>query len=183
MSAILRRSKVRGEPRVLIKLLSAAGLVTLCLTLSLQATKAGDALRGMPRVIDGNTIELAGQRLRLHGIDAPELGQVCELRGKPYDCGEISRAALLDLTAGTPILCRPIESESGTAYCFAEDYDLSSGMVYTGWALADREVTDRYVETEAGARDGKRGLWRGRFVAPWDWRAGERLDLETATAQ
>ncbi|MCG8361218.1 MAG: thermonuclease family protein, partial [Kiloniellales bacterium] len=98
----------------MIKLLSAAGLVTLCLTLSLQATKAGDALRGMPRVIDGNTIELDGQRLRLHGIDAPELGQVCELRGKPYDCGEISRAALLDLTAGTPILCRPIESESGT---------------------------------------------------------------------
>ncbi len=52
---------------------------------------------------------------------------------------------------------------------------LSEGMAYTGWALALRRVSERYVAFEDRARAARRGLWKGQFVAPWDWRAGARL--------
>ena len=70
--------------------------------------------------------------------------------------------------------------DGNAAHCFADDYDLSAGMVYTGWALADGEAGKRYLETERGARDGRRGLWRGDFVAPREWRQGRRLDAGAA---
>ncbi len=54
-------------------------------------------------------------------------------------------------------------------------HTLSEGMAYTGWALALRRVTDRYLAFEAQARAAGRGLWRGPFVTPWDWRDGARL--------
>jgi endonuclease YncB( thermonuclease family) len=135
-------------------------------------------LRGVPHVIDGDTIELEGQRLRLQGIDAPELGQLCWLKSGLYDCGMVARTALLDLTAGAQVVCRPLGSAPeglSLAHCAADGYDLSEGMTYTGWALADPAQPVSYGRHEAGARDAVRGLWRGRFVAPWDWRTGARL--------
>ena len=133
---------------------------------------------GSARVIDGDTVEVMGSRLDLYGIDAPELTQVCRLRGKPYDCGDIARAALLDLTAGAVLVCKRVAAQDGTAICTADDYDIGSGMVYTGWALADPARPARYEDTELGAREAQRGLWRGRFVTPWDWREGKRLEHE-----
>ncbi len=143
----------------------------------------GAVLRGSPTVIDGNTLELEGRRLTLYGIDAPELGQECGLLGRRYDCGDISRAALLDLTAGAEIECRVSAASAGAAECFADDYDLGAGMVYTGWALADRGVTQRYAKIQARAEAAKRGLWRGRFVPPWEWRAGKRLEKTAEAAE
>lgn len=139
---------------------------------------ADGELRGTPEVRDGDTIVLQGRRLRLDGIDAPELGQSCRIKSRLYDCGMVARTALLDLTAGAEVVCRPLGPGPGgltLARCFADDYDLSEGMTYTGWALALRRPQNRYVAQEDGARLGKRGFWRGSFVAPWEWRAGKRL--------
>ena len=52
-------------------------------------------------------------------------------------------------------------------------------MVYTGWALADRRYSTRYVATEDDAREAGRGLWRDKFVPPWEWRRGKRLQAAT----
>ncbi len=147
-------------------------------------SQAANGLQGMPSVVDGDTISLHGRILRLHGIDAPELGQTCAVKGQAYDCGEISRSALMDLTAGTPVACELLERAEvsdaeppgDVARCTAGGYDLSEGMAYTGWALADRTITARYVRLEKDARAKKRGMWKGAFVAPWDWRGGKRLD-------
>ena len=57
---------------------------------------------------------------------------------------------------------------------------LSEGMAYTGWALAERQVSERYLVYEERAQAAGRGLWRGRFVTPWDWRGGARLAVEAA---
>ena len=136
-------------------------------------------------VIDGDTIALGARTFHLAGVDAPEPGQVCTVKGRSYDCGMVSRTALMDLTAGAAVTCTPLD-EAGTsadpvtegqpARCLADGYDLAEGMAYTGWALADRATTTRYVRLENDARKAGRGLWRGRFVAPWRWRAGARID-------
>ena len=157
-----------------------AGLFLLLASAAVTATTpvAGAELRGTPRVLAGDLIELQGRRLRLDGIDAPEPGQRCALEARLYDCGEVARTALLDLTAGTEVRCRPLgpgPAGSTMARCTAAGYDLSEGMVYTGWALA---AAERYSAVQEQAQRAKHGLWRGRFVAPWDWSAGKRLPEE-----
>ncbi len=150
------------------------------LLLLLPSAALADAV-GAARVIDGETIEVAGQRFRLYGIDAPEPEQSCELGAKTIRCGSIAKTALMDLTAGATVSCAPREKAAGgiaVATCLADGFDLSRNMVHTGWALAERGVTTRYVATEDKARAAKRGLWRGRFVPPWEWRRGKRLAAE-----
>ncbi len=142
-------------------------------------------ITGRPKIIDGDTIELQGQAIRLYGIDAPELGQACTIGEQTYDCGMVARTALLDLTAGVAVTCRmlaaePSVGEAKPGRCFAQGYDLSEGMAYTGWALAQREVSERYLVFEERAQAAGRGLWKGRFVTPWDWRGGARLALQGA---
>ncbi len=165
------------------------------LGLALSAVLAGPSARaevaGPPEIIDGDTVEVQGRVIRLYGIDAPELGQTCRIGARAYACGRIARTALLDLTAGVTVRCElaPAGPEDGAEHsgaevrigrCRADGYDLSEGMAYTGWALALRPVSERYVAFEARARAARRGLWKGRFVTPWDWRAGVRLPVEAA---
>jgi endonuclease YncB( thermonuclease family) len=130
---------------------------------------------GTPRIIDGRTLEVAGQRVTLFGIDAPDSDQVCQHGGRDYQCGKVARAALWDLVAGLDVSCTP-EAEGPApnggiaATCTAGGFSLNENMVYTGWALADRDATDRYAVIEAEAKKARRGLWKGEFVPPWKWR-------------
>ncbi len=134
-------------------------------------------ISGKPTVVAGDILIVNGIRLHLHGIDAPEPNQVCNAKGKSLRCGTVAMTALMDLVAGTPVNCRLKENKGAThtvaykfAYCEAGGFDLSSNMVHTGWALADRNSTDKYVAVEQRARKAKRGLWRGKFAMPWEWR-------------
>lgn len=155
-----------------------AFLFGLLLLQACAAAPQAEAVAGPPLVVSGDQIEVQGRRFRLYAVDAPEPGQRCLLR-RLFDCGEIARGALLDLTAGAEVVCTPMTAAGpDVARCRAQGYDLSEGMAYTGWALADRAVSDDYLPFEQDAETKKRGLWRGRFVAPWDWRRGERLPEE-----
>ncbi len=71
----------------------------LAVALCLLATPALADVAGIASVIDGDTIEVHGQRIRLHGIDAPESRQLCRLDGKPWQCGKDTANALADKTA------------------------------------------------------------------------------------
>ena len=127
---------------------------------------------------------MSGTLVRLAEIDAPDLAQKCVLGKRLYDCGEIARAALLDLTAGTKVNCKAFGPEADGAsrgWCYADGYDLSEGMVYTGWALAEPGGRAIYVLKQAEAERKKHGLWRGRFVTPWDWANGTRLPEESGS--
>ena len=163
-------------------IIARAAILGLCLV---PRPTIAAGLSGTPEVIDGDTIIVAGETVRLFGVDAPEPGQLCAIGARTYDCGAVARTALLDLSAGTPVTCELVtnagsegEHEGKPARCFAAGYDLSEGMAYTGWALAQRDITGHYVSFETGAHKAKRGLWKGKFLPPWAWRDGERLPQE-----
>lgn len=155
-----------GKPGLIVRralLLLCAWALGLAIVRPGRADMTGD-VGGSARVIDGQTLELNGQRLRLEGIDAPPPGTRCRLRGNERDCGHISATALMDLVAGVEITCRLRTSTApdGARYarCEADGYDLSEGMVYAGWAQADLAQMDRYAGLEAAARVARRGMWR-----------------------
>ena len=133
---------------------------------------------GPARVVDGDTIEVASQVIDLADIDAPELDQLCRRGSEIIACGMVASTQLSDLTAGVAVRCAPtgaLATGHVVARCTAGGYDLSEGMVYTGWALAYPRAESPYRRFEEGARAARRGMWRGDFVAPWEWRAGLRL--------
>jgi endonuclease YncB( thermonuclease family) len=157
-------------------------------TLHLFLSPVSDAGAQEPaEVVSAEILRIGGRLYRLHGIDAPEPEQRCWLTSSLYSCGEIAEAALMDLVAGaSEVRCEALESDldddgAVLARCFSDGYDLSEGMTYTGWAMAGPQTGERYRSFQEDAEKAGRGLWRGRFVMPWDWRVGKRLPEETAT--
>jgi endonuclease YncB( thermonuclease family) len=128
---------------------------------------------GRAYVIDGDTIDVAGHRVRLFGIDAPESAQRCERNGFAYACGETARRQLQAIIGANEVACRVRDTDRyqrAVANCAAGGADLGEAMVRSGWALAYRQYASDYVQAEAEARRQGIGLWAGRFDAPWDWR-------------
>ena len=156
------------------------GIVAACIVVSALALSSAvhAEVSGRASVIDGDTIEVGGDRIRLHGIDAPESAQTCLAAGERWRCGRRATRALRDRIANGTVACE--ERGQGrygrtVAVCRLGGSDLNAWMVLEGWALAYRRYSTEYVAEEASAKAARRGVWRGDFVAPWDWRAGKRL--------
>lgn len=145
-----------------------------------------EVLSRSARTIDGDTLDINGVRVRFHGIDAPESGQTCIADGRRWRCGWQAASALAARISGQSVACRERDRDRYgriVAVCRVGGTDLNAWLVSEGWALAYRRYSADYVEEEASARAAQRGIWRGRFVAPWDWRAGVRLDSARAPVQ
>lgn len=144
-------------------------------------------LTGLARVIDGDTIVVAGERVRLHGIDAPELDQTFWWRGRYISCGTMALAALETLTAGVRLRCEVVERDRHgrlVAKCFSPNgIDIGRRLVSAGWALAYRRYSTDYVDAEDEARKARRGMWRGTFVEPWEWRIAAARTGTSASAR
>jgi endonuclease YncB( thermonuclease family) len=125
---------------------------------------------GPARVIDGDTLELAGERIRLHGIDAPERDQTCGATGGGiWACGVWSGAELVALVQTRDVQCRGTTRDRYgrlVATCRVEGQDIGAEMVRRGAALAYRKYALDYVGAEREAVAAARGIWQGDVVAP-----------------
>ena len=138
------------------------------------------------RVIDADTVDIDGTRYRLFGIDAPESSQTCRAWGRTWDCGAAATEALMSRAAG--MSCSGSDTDRYgrvIGVCSSGGEDLNAWLVANGWALAYRQYAEDYVSQEEQARSSKRGIHRGEFIDPWNWRRGERIageDTFTAIA-
>ena len=129
------------------------------------------------RVIDADTVDVDGVRYRLHGIDAPEARQSCRAWGRTWDCGAAATEALMSRARGLSCAGNGSDAFGRTiGTCSSGGRDLNAWLVENGWALAYRRFSEDYVGEEEQARSNRRGIHRGQFVEPWNWRRGERLD-------
>lgn len=154
-----------------------APLTILLLAFTPFPASAADPIIGQASVIDGDTIEIHGQRIRLHGIDAPESAQTCLVNGKQSRCGQQAAKALADRIGRLTVTCDPRDVDRYgrvVAVCNAGGEDLNGWMVRKGMALAYRQYSTDYVPQEKAASKAKVGIWRGSFVPPWEYRTGQR---------
>jgi endonuclease YncB( thermonuclease family) len=157
---------VRNQSRQAAR--STGRALAFALVLGLRAAPALAQVEGAPQVVDGQTLEIAGQRFHLQGVVAPALDQVCQRAGKPYQCGKVARAALWDLIGGRDVTCTPVPNADAVdgaipATCTAGPAKLNEGMVSSGWAAADSAT---YAAPEKEAKKAGRGLWRSKFDLP-----------------
>ena len=127
-------------------------------------------IAGPARIIDGDSLVVAGTEIRLYGIDAPEYRQYCFRRGRPWACGVEATRTLRALIADRPVACRPHEEDRygrTVAVCSVEGADLGAAMVAGGHAVA----YGAYDAEERAARAERRGIWSSSFDRPAVWRA------------
>ena len=151
-------------------------MIASTLFLSPPASSEPDII-GPAVITDGDTLKINRQRIRLHGIDAPESAQTCEVDGESWDCSQAATEALETLTEDKEIRCeeRDIDRyDRIVAVCYASNVDLNEQMVRLGLALAYRRYSLDYVEAEEDAERVGAGMWQGEFVPPWEWRQLQR---------
>ncbi len=144
-----------------------------------------DEISGIPKIIDGDTIHIGSNKIRLEGIDAPEMRQKCKkeyfkikiLAGytfyTDYYCGEVSKKKLLNKIKKSKIRCKISSQDRYKRYlatCFKKRLNLNQWMVRNGYAIVYRRYSKKYLLDEAFAKENKLGLWQGKFIRPEKWR-------------
>lgn len=130
--------------------------------------------QGRARVADGDTIEIDGSRIRLHGVDAPELHQRCSRDGVSFDCGREVAERLRAFIADRELRCVGRNRDRYgriVGVCTADGIDVNGWLVAQGLARAYLAHSRAYAGEEQRARAARLGLWSAEWEAPWDWRA------------
>ena len=129
------------------------------------------------RVVDGDTIHASSHKIRLLGIDTPEINQMCQTKtGAEWPCGKMARDLVVGmLDAKGALWCRITGRDRYQrllGQCFAgvddKGMDIQHMLVRSGFAVA--EYAQTYRAQEAAAKRGEQGFWRGEFQRPKDWR-------------
>ena len=149
----------------------------LLLSLFSQPAWAGQVIEGRASVIDGDTIDIQGQRIRFNGIDAPESRQPCkDGDGQAYRCGKVSAEALDKfLSQSRPTRCEVLNRDRYKRFvadCFRSDGEsVSAWMARNGHAVDwPRYSKGAYAAFQADAMKERLGVWTGQFEMPWEWR-------------
>jgi endonuclease YncB( thermonuclease family) len=129
---------------------------------------------GVPKIREGHLIHIGNARIRLGGIDAPSVDQLClNTKGERWTCGVAARDELIHHAENKIWTCHVRQTDRRgrlIARCEVEGEDIQKWMVKNGWALSYVRFSHDYDADEKAAREAKAGMWQGAFIAPWDWR-------------
>jgi len=133
-------------------------------------------LIGQVSIVDGDTLDIHDERIRLWGIDAPESTQLCRGRDRrPYRCGALSANTLDAFTRAKTVRCTPVDGDRYgriVARCAVGKVDLGQMLVSRGLAVEEPQYSHGYYAADQfAARRAGRGIWAGRFVEPSFYRA------------
>jgi endonuclease YncB( thermonuclease family) len=157
-------------------------MLRLCTAFVLGLLSAGagwtGALSGPARVIDGDTLDVAGVRVRLHGIDAPERDQACRTeQGVSWACGAWATGQVRARLQGRRVDCNPLGTDRygrTLARCSTAGEDVGRRLVLEGIAFAYERYSSDYLPEQAIAQAADAGLWSGSVEAPAAFRQAAR---------
>lgn len=172
---------LKGARATLTRNLALAAVACIgMLAVSVQANPGG-TIAGRASVIDGDTIEIRGERIRFSGIDAPESSQLCfDATDRRYRCGAWSARLLAKFLAeSSPTTCEIVERDRYGRFvgnCHRSDgVGAQDWLVFNGLALDwPRYSEGKYAALQNEVKANRRGIWSGSFEPPWEWRAKKR---------
>lgn len=152
----------------IFRLMLIAAMVTAC-----PAVVQAQSISGVAKAVDGDTLEFSGTRVRLLGIDAPELKQICSKDTGEWACGTDAMAALAQMIDGAEIVCSGSETDVYgrlMAICRRDGLDLGLAMIEAGLATSLPNGGSEYAAAESLRKTHRVGLWAGEFQSPAEWR-------------
>ncbi len=147
-----------------------------------QQNSFATVFEGVPKVIDGDSLEINNNKIRLFGIDAPEKKQICKkpylvisffIFHKNYECGLMVANRLKKLINNKSIKCISKSKDRYDRYlstCYLKKKDINAWLVKNGYAIAYRRYSTKYLIEEQHAKKNKLGIWEGIFQNPEEWR-------------
>lgn len=157
-------------------------LLPLALALT-SAPAMAQLITGAPYAIDGDTLDMDGLRIRLHGIDAPEAAQTCQRGEEAWPCGQEAKKVLTALVTGRQVECEQKGLDGYgriVAVCHAGQIDLANEQARAGLAVALPQYSQAYIESEAAARAKRIGIWGSIFELPTDYRRAHPQEFSPA---
>jgi endonuclease YncB( thermonuclease family) len=144
-------------------------------------------ITGIPKIREGDTILIGTTRIRLGGMDAPSVDQLClNNSGERWTCGVAARDELIKHADNKTWTCHVRQTDRRgrqVARCEVDGEDIQKWLVTSGWALSEVRVSHDYDADEKVARDAKAGMWQGAFIAPWDWRVRNKKTVILGAAK
>ena len=134
-------------------------------------------IKGKARIIDGDTIHIGKNKIRLYGIDAPEINQTCTINKIIWECGLESSQALGSIILEEEVRCEIVDIDRYkrfVAKCIVNNINLNQYMVQNGWAIAYRYYSNDFINDEEIAEKNKAGIWQGKFQNPYLYRKQQK---------
>ena len=148
-------------------------LFIVCVLFSSSNIYSQEVIQGKVNIIDGDTIHIGNNKIRLHGIDAPEINQICTINGADWECGKESKFYLENLIDLNNVICKVNDIDKYKRYvaiCFVNNININKKMVQSGWAIAYRYYSSDYINEENKAKKNNLGIWEGEFEEPYLFR-------------
>ncbi len=155
------------------------------ITFFFSQTLICEEIFGTPKIIDGDTVHIYSKKIRLEGIDAPEIKQQCKKPfikissvigfqfNKNYSCGVMAKIKLIDKIDNSKVKCISSSKDRYKRFiatCYIDKINLNKWMVRNGYAVAYKRYSKAYVRDEEYAKENQLGIWKGTFITPEKWR-------------